>query len=1087
MSDIYCALCGVQVEVHDGDTAEDSELRWNAAVRAVRARAYVHEPYVTGVGYLNEHRQICADTDESISYKDHAAQLVANDLHNTGFQQYWCYAVHDFCWKLLRHTVDPEGSFPSKTIARHLFAILYNTPANLSGGLLPGHDYGGALQSRSNDTWAQDPVSTIFGSDLFYILQDPDDEFDFEAESMLDSLPSTSYMSIQEAESGKTDVFNRLPSEIIMLILLDLPSRTVCNLRLASKHVAAYTAPSLLSQRFWASRFNGDEEMVFAFALRDDNLPPEPIDWRQLYQKAQSMLRNFQTYPGFMNRRRIWKALRHVTPALTLRLQNMGTVARAPYLGRPPRIPEEFSSLGSVSSNVTLEFAQSTTPPLAAGSRLFEKQYIGLPKPAESQILRLGVSFIPLANKNYICGLRVLAMRESEEYSEYSRTGFINPLNEQTLELDSLEDVGAISFHVTISGIIGLCFQTRTVESPRFFIAGQFDECTDVDSGFSELKVGKKLQDIGLVVGLDACKVVSLELFGSQPATEPLSLTENTNVAQVWTPASPECRIEWKHDYPATQQSFNLCTAMDFGGRDGQLLDLLTQVNVYMGMFPQVFLGMSFTYADGSERTFGRKFYTMRNGTKYQCIVQSFSLAGQKGERICQADTAYSPSHDTIQRLSFSTTANRSIAFGLHGEHIPQGTLFHTTRRAPASRVFTSFFSLHSSPSGHFRDFAVLDIPAGQAHNDSSTSDIALCKTPWDAIITSMLYSAKELLAHNGGFAFTSASLSGLRRVQVSVGDVGFSREPHHISGLMLEYEGSALPVVVGQWISEHKSLEISADERVVEVVTFHHANNRFNRVKFGPLSGIWITTSKGTTMKVIMRPAEGDVRLCFRETPYERLDTIAWGCNYQWDHVRVISRYHTDVAHLELLFGPFNRQGPEWAVREQVFLQEKTIDGCSDSLEAIQMTFKWMTSEPAALSFIFRSGRVLSLGAPGEKPITETLNEGEQLSRMDIGILRNNRVTSIQFTTDQGRTLMFTYPSSHRLKVQRWEVHILKHGIDSEGTDHEELEVVQKMPETASRVVGFWAIPRRLDRALQFPSFGPIFEQNADCPTTRE
>ncbi|KAK8006359.1 hypothetical protein PG991_012656 [Apiospora marii] len=879
-------------------------------------------------------------------------------------------------------------------------------------------------------------------------------------------------------------MFSRLPSEIVMLILSSLPSSAVCNLRLASKYVAAYTSPPLLSQRFWASRFDDDAEMAFAFALREDHLPPGPINWRQLYQKARGMLKNFQTYPGFMNRRRTWKVLRHITPALSLRLRNMGKIARSPYLGRPPRVPEELSSLGSVSSNVTLEFTQSTTPQLAAGSRLFEKQYLGFPK-ASNQTLRLGVSFIPLADEQYVCGLRVLT-KESGEYSEYSRAGFIDHLNEQVVYIDSLDEIDMISFHITISGIIGLSFQTRSNESPRSRIVGQFDDCTDVDSGVSELEVGKRLQDVGFVVGLDACKIVCLELFGSQPATESPSSTEATRVAPVWTPASPKCRVEWQHDYATTQQTFNLCTAMDFGGEDGRLLGLLTQVNVFMGTFPQVFLGMSFVYADGSERTFGRKFYTLRNGTKLHCIVQSFSISGPEGERICQADTAYSPSHDTIQRLSLSTTANRSIAFGLHGEHLPKDKLFYTNRRAPPGKVFTSFFSLHSSPSGHFRDFSVLGIPADKANRDSSMGDIALCKNPWDTIITSMLYSAKELLAHSGGFAFTSASLSGLRRIRVSVGGAGYSREAHHVSGLRLEYEGSASPVVVGQWISEYKSLEISGDdERPVEIVTFHHANNRFNRVKFGPLSGVCITTSKGATMEVILRPAEGDVRLCFRETPYERLDAIAWGCNYQWDHVRVMSRYQADVAHRELLFGPLNRQVPEWAVREQVFLREKTADGADDPLESIQMTFKWMTSEPAALSFIFRSGRVLSLGVPGEKPVTETLNEGEQLSRMNIGILRNNRVTSIQFKTDQNRILVFTYPSSHRLKVQRWEMHILQHNVGSEEKDHEELEGVHKMPDAAGRAVGFWAIPRRLDRTLQFPSFGPIFDQQQQLADT--
>ncbi|KAK8133892.1 hypothetical protein PG984_005904 [Apiospora sp. TS-2023a] len=875
-----------------------------------------------------------------------------------------------------------------------------------------------------------------------------------------------------------------------MLILSSLNSWEVCNLRLASKPVAVYTSPPLLSQRFWASRFNDDAEMAFAFALREDRLPPEPIDWRQLYQKARSMLRYFQTYPGFMNRRRIWQCIRCITPALSLRLRNMNKMAISPYLGRPPRIPEQFSSLGSVSSN------------LAAGSRLFEKQYLGFPQ-APGQILRLGVSFIPTVYKQYICGLRVLT-NESVGYVEYSRAGFIDPLYEGAVDLGSPDGIDGISVHVTISGIIGILFQMRRMGLPECHVVGHFGGHADgVDKGTSGLTVGKGLQDddfvlglqdFGLVLGLDACKVVSLELFGSQPATESLSSTEATRVAPVWTPNSPGCPVEWQHDYAATQQTFNLCTNMDFGKDivDGGL-GLLTQVNVFMGTFPQVFLGMSFVYADGSERSYGRKFYTLRNGTKLHCIVQSFSIAGPEGERICQADTAYSPSHDTIQRLSLSTTANRSIAFGLHGEHLPKDKLFHTNSRAPPGKVFTSFFSRHSSPSGHFRDFSVLEIPADdKANNNSSMVDIALSKNPWDTIITSMLYSAKELLAHSGGFAFTSASLPGLRRIRLSVGNAGYSRESHHISGLRLEYEGSASPVVVGQWISEYQSLDIGEDERLVEIITFHHANNRFNRVKFGPLSGISIITSKGAALEVIHQPAEGDVRLTFRETHYERLDAIAWGCNYQWDHVRVMSRYQADLPHRELLFGPLNRQVPEWAVRDLVFLQEKTADGAIDPVESVQMTFKCMTSEPAALSFILRSGRVLSLGVPGEKPVTETLNEGEQLSRMDIGILRNNRVTSIQFKTDQKRTLMFTYPSSHRLKVQCWEVHILQHNIGSEEKSHKELEGVHKMPDAAGRVVGFWAIPRRLDRTLQFPSFGPIFEQQqqqklADTATKEE
>ncbi|KAK7980560.1 arginine rich protein [Apiospora arundinis] len=1088
MSDIYCSLCGVQVDVHDGSPVAH-ELLWNSSVRAIRARAYVHDPYVTGLGYLNADRQICADADESVSWQDPAAHLVVNDLFNGGFQPYFCFTMHDFCWRLLRHAVDPEKSFPTKTVARQLFAILYNTPAEPSGALLPGHDYGGASGFHVQGGM-QDPVTAIYGSDLFYILQDPDDEFDFDAEITTDLLPNNHDMRLQGVESRETDLFSRLPSEIIMLVVSKLPSKTVCDLRLASKHVAAYTTQPLLPQSFWASRFDDGAEMAFAFSLRENHLPLSPIDWRQLYQRAQSMHKDFRTYPGFMNRWRIWKCIQQITPALALRLQNMESVARSPYLGRHPQIPEGFSPLGNISSHVTFEFGASqlntpsTTHKLVAGSRLFEKHYLGIPDLAGSQPFRLGVSFISLVDTHYICGLRVLTTREDGQGSELSRAGFVNPTNEQIVELGSLEDIDAISFQITILGIIGLSFQTRIMESPRSHIIGQFGDRAGVDNGVSQLKVGRRLRGIGFLIGLDACKIVSLELFGRQSADELLCSTPAVEgPAEIWTPASPGIRVEWQHIYPSTQQTFNLCSAMDFGGEEGRLLELLTQVNVFMGTFPEVFLGMSFVYADGTERAFGRKPDTMWNGRKYPCIVQSFPLSGPEGERICQADTSYMPSHDTIQRLSLSTTAGRSIAFGLHGEHLPQSEGICTNRRAPPGKVFTSFFSLHSSPVGHFRDFSALDISADQTNKSLSTGDIAFSKNPWDVIITSMLYSAKELLAHSGGFAFTSASLCGLRRIRFSVGAAGYSRGSHRISGLRLEYKGSASPAVVGQWISEYgKSLKISDDERLTEVVTFHHASNRFSRVKFGPMSGMSITTSKGRAMDVMPLPAEGDVRLCFRETPYETLDAVAWGCNYKWDHVRVTmkSRNQTEAAHRELLFGPVNRPVPGWAVRDQVFLQEKTADGDSDPLKSIQMTFKWMTSEPAALSFIYRSGRVLSLGTPGGKPVTETLDDNERLTRMDIGIFRNNRTPSIEFKTSQKRTLRFPYPgTSQPLKVQRWEMHILQHDADSKGEDGAEPGVVHDIPGgMTSRVVGFWAIPRRVDRTLQFPSFGPIYEQ---------
>ena len=1002
----YCSLCGVYVEAYDDDDpARDSKLRWSAAVRAIRARAYVHDPYVTGVGFVAQNH-ICADADEDKSWKYPGAELVPNDLYNGDLQQqYGCFAVHDFCWKLLRHVVDPEREFPTKTIARQLFAILYNTPA-WGSELKPGHDYGGAHGARVHGRVLDDIVASIRGSDLFWILQDPNDEFDLDAGIKTDLPANAPYMHLHGPRSRETDVFSRLPNEVIMLVVVNLPSKSVCDLRLASKHVAAYTPPSLLSQSFWASRFDHDAEMAFAFATRETHLPPKPIDWRQLYHAARSMLTGFQTYPGFRNRRRIWKCLQHIVPIMTLRLQNMENIAMSPYLGRPLRIPEGFAPLGSVSSSVTFEFEKphpstpNIRPNLVLGSRLFEKQYLGIPSSAHSQPLRLGASFISLVDQNYICGLRFLTSRGNGQGSELSRAGFINPENERTVEIESLEDVDTMSFHVTVSGIIGLSFQTRIMGMSRTHTIGQFGDCVE-DNGVSQLEAGKKLQEIGFVVGLDACKIVSLELAGRESTTESPPSTEIEQIAEVWTPAPPRCRVEWWHTSPSAHDTFNLCRSMDFGGQDGRLLGLLTQVNVFMGSCVHVFLGMSFDYADGTERAYGRKGEFLPSGDEPQCFVQSFAIAGPEGERICQAATSYLPSHDTIQRLSFSTTANRSIEFCMYGDGVPIGEVIEISTRASPGKVFTSFFSLHSSPYGHFRDFSAVEISAGQINNDWSTGDIAIRKYPGNRVRASVYDSVVSVLS-SGNQAFTVASLSGLRRIRVSVGNAGYTREPHHISGLKLEYEGSTS--VVGQWISEHASMEIGEDERLVEIEVFHHAGNDYGRMKHGPMSGLHITTSKGATMKVMHQPTEGDVRLCFRETPYERLDGIEWSCSHGCDHFRVTSHWQTDMAGRHLYFKSEPHTMPKWAVLEQVFLQEKTADGGNDPLKSIQMTFKSYSWEPAALSFIYRSGRILSLGVPrnGGKLVTETLNDDEQLMEIDIGIAQGNQIAAIEVSSNR-------------------------------------------------------------------------------------
>lgn len=69
----------------------------------------------------------------------------------------------------------------------------------------------------------------------------------------------------------------------------------------------------------------------------------------------------------------------------------------------------------------------------------------------------------------------------------------------------------------------------------------------------------------------------------------------------------------------------------------------------------------------------------------------------------------------------------------------------------------------------------------------------------------------------SGYKAYTSASLSGVRRIRFSRGAVMRPREAIDISGLWLDYFNKP-PTILGQWISEVDYMDFSPDERVIKV-----------------------------------------------------------------------------------------------------------------------------------------------------------------------------------------------------------------------------------------------------------------------------
>ncbi|KAI0007040.1 hypothetical protein F4779DRAFT_643517 [Xylariaceae sp. FL0662B] len=1087
----FCPLCGVLIDMWQGDLSDpDERFSWLAEVRAIRARRRVHEPFVTGVGWLNYHHEVIAPAEYSFHYTDHDPHQELDEyfaVHHLGYAPtapgYWCFVVHDVCWELLRDRVDPIHQLPVDTIANHLFALLYNTPMGYHN-LEPGHDFGNVAQFQDLTTHGY--YTRVNASNYSFITGDPREEFQPEDEILEDAMPTLSapftFPETALRNTSDSDPFYLFPSEIIMAILIALPSRDVCSLRLASKYIADVSSPRLLSQRFWSSRFEDEFEMGFVYAGPFSPRPMEPADWRMLYMKAKAAS-NSECFPGFRSRRRICQTLLHISDALRLRLQNEEWIRNNQYSDSPA------SLLSTVACAEVLFFSDDSEEDkihaqevLPLSCRLFKRQSISWPQCPDVKSTRLRVSFIYVNGRTYISGFRVVPAEGSKSMDKSLRAGFINPRDEREIIIGPHDYIEHLEVAMTMSGLTGvrLCI---TGSQGSFSISIGDMKLTDPGSGIGRLTPRNNTRCIGLHLGFDACKIISISLIERQAETLPNAISKDTNdtysprpkLAELWNPNIPSAYPVW-HFSPNPPTFFNLCLDMDFGGPNGQLLRSLVGVIAFMGPFPAVFVGLSFAYDDGSERCYGRS--SSKTSVKdVRAVRQYFPIDGPAGEIMTSVKVSYSQRWNTVQAITITTNIGRTRQFRLYGKASMGDDEIVQNMQAESGTFLTSFCARIDSPSGSFRDFStrseLLNYGLPLESTKGSLSDVH--QIP---INSETLISAEEMLAYPGGFAFTTAILSCLKRIRISVDDEGYPDSRAHISGIWLEYHDSKTPVILGQWYKELSSLDLDLCDRITEITSWHDYTNTYKRVKFGPIAKLKLVTARGISKEFLDPLVGGKVCLQYRENPYEKLTGLLWGCNHEWDHVRAFYTPKPNSRGTPLLAEFANNLNPTWMVQEKAFLQEICDDGSPDPVIAIEVSYKELGSEPSGITLIYESREPLTLGSRGGKPQTMTLAPGETLTRFEIGVSRGNRIELISLSTASGRKVDFSEKQdvdAANERIRDRTVYLLHPSCNDNPTPGVNL---RQFPHAAGALVGFWAMPKRRDRALRYPMVGPIFER---------
>lgn len=96
---------------------------------------------------------------------------------------------------------------------------------------------------------------------------------------------------------------------------------------------------------------------------------------------------------------------------------------------------------------------------------------------------------------------------------------------------------------------------------------------------------------------------------------------------------------------------------------------------------------------------------------------------------------------------------------------------------------------------------------------------------------------------------------------------------------------------------------------------------------------------------------------------------------------------------------GPRSPAGAPWMVTEKAFLVETTRDGRRPNpVVAIEVSYKDLGSEPAGLTLVYAEDDAaeVTLGARGRRAQRIDLLPGEALTRMEVGLLRGNKVATL-------------------------------------------------------------------------------------------
>ncbi|KAH7242958.1 hypothetical protein B0J15DRAFT_501660 [Fusarium solani] len=662
ITELSCFVCGAPIEQSNYLPGWMGRFRalytvlenWNAA-------------RISGVGERHQFEDVIpldqsVDVDLSETTMDNG--LVQIDLMRSKFgekyppdppsipQPLWGFPLHDPCWNLLCTT---DARFQEPRAVQALFDLCMSHPTQ-NGVLNWGHNYDGLVK------YDVDIVKLLPGEEAR--LYEPERGGTFQEYNPMDipmTITGTRGGPYTWAEGGfskdrntdkgfisrtsmKNDPFGRLPPELLLDILTRSDSRSVANLRLASRAMANLGLPEM----FWFSRFWPGQEFDYIFA-QPAFRAAVPL-WINFYDRAQQ-LRN---HPAFKNRRRIWNLACQLRDWVILRLES--PVCHGSFC-------KSFFHPDGANEDKEWHTAESRVYPgtsiFSVGCRSLNDATVTI----SDQISEVWASLIILNGKRYVSGLRI-----SQADAKSVQLGYRHPKHEVAFTWDSpLEPSDPfVGFHVAIDnqGIRGLCMISAQGVSSRW---------NGDHEGVPKKSITCNGQVQAVKGGFDALKMISIAVHSLQKGMEQSKTVSGESA--LWYPELPDPTLQLM---PVQSQRlprlmghmpYSICL---FGGNDGRLLPYLTEIAVWivdrsdLGIHADNFhiWALEFHYSSQEESLkpfiLGQVPEADPGTGTYKCCRYQVSIDSPNGERINGVDTLFQDPFFPFG-LTFHTNYGRSM------------------------------------------------------------------------------------------------------------------------------------------------------------------------------------------------------------------------------------------------------------------------------------------------------------------------------------------------------------------------------------------------------------------------------------------